>query len=142
MATPRTRHARNLRQSSGVAENRIWSLLRAGRIDGHKVRRQHPISRYVADFACDHLRLVVEIDGVAMQFFHELTLPENQLVAMARIPYSGASTNLDKMLPADKASLFPTTAGNAELQFVNDLEQWKQIAPKVEKRWQQFKLGM
>ncbi|MEN5168114.1 endonuclease domain-containing protein [Brevundimonas pondensis] len=38
-------------------------MLRSGRIDGHKFRRQHPISRYVADFACDHLRLVVEIDG-------------------------------------------------------------------------------
>ncbi|MFT4193217.1 ABC transporter substrate-binding protein [Ottowia sp.] len=83
-----------------------------------------------------------EQKAVAMQFFHELTLPENQLVAMARIPYSGASTNLDKMLTADKAPLYPTTSGNAKLQFVNDLAQWKLIAPKVEKRWQQFKLGM
>lgn len=63
MATPRTRHARNLRQSSGVAENRIWSLLRAGRIDGHKFRRQHPIGPYCVDFACDRLKLVIEIDG-------------------------------------------------------------------------------
>lgn len=83
-----------------------------------------------------------EQKAAAMQFFHELTLPENQVVAMARIPYSGASANLDKMLPADKAALYPTTAGNAKLQFMNDIEGWKAIAPKVEKRWQQFKLGM
>jgi len=83
-----------------------------------------------------------EQKAVAMKFFHELTVPENQLVAMARIPYSGASANLDKLLPADKASLYPTTAGNAKLQFMNDIERWKAIAPQVEKRWQQFKLGM
>jgi len=38
-------------------------LLRSGQIDDHKFRRQHPIGRYVADFACDRLRLVIEIDG-------------------------------------------------------------------------------
>lgn len=83
-----------------------------------------------------------EQKAVAMKFFHELTVPENQLVAMKRIPYSGASTELDKLLPADSAALYPTTAGNAKVQFVNDLAHWKTIAPKVEKRWQQFKLGM
>ena len=59
----RTAFARTLRQKSGLAEQRVWALLRSGRIDGHKFRRQHPISRYVADFACDRLRLVIEIDG-------------------------------------------------------------------------------
>lgn len=63
MTVERTAFARTLRQKSGLAEQRVWALLRSGRIDGHKFRRQHPISRYVADFACDHLRLVVEIDG-------------------------------------------------------------------------------
>lgn len=59
----RTDRARALRQSSGLAERRIWSLLRAGRCDGHKFRRQHPIGRYYADFACEALRLVLELDG-------------------------------------------------------------------------------
>ena len=63
MGTPRIRHARNLRQSSGLAEDRVWSFLRAGRIDGCKFRRQHPIGPYCVDFACDHLKLVIEIDG-------------------------------------------------------------------------------
>lgn len=77
----------------------------------------------------------------AMQFFHELSLPENQLVAMARIPYSGVSTELNALLPAEKLALYPTTADNAKLQVMNDIAQWKLIAPQVEKRWQQFKLG-
>jgi very-short-patch-repair endonuclease len=59
----RTVFTRTLRQKSGLAEQRVWTLLRSGRIDGHKFRRQHPIDRYVADFACDRLRLVIEIDG-------------------------------------------------------------------------------
>ena len=63
MATPRTRLARSLRQSSGLAEGRVWSLLGAGRIDGHKFRRQHPIAQSCVDFACDRLKRVVEIDG-------------------------------------------------------------------------------
>ncbi|MBD7941864.1 endonuclease domain-containing protein [Brevundimonas guildfordensis] len=63
MTLKRTAFARSLRQDAGLAEQRIWALLRSGRIDGHKFRRQHPISRYIADFACDRLRLVIEIDG-------------------------------------------------------------------------------
>lgn len=63
MTVERTVFACTLRQNSGLAEQRVWALLRGGCIDGHKFRRQHPISRYVADFACDHLRLVIEIDG-------------------------------------------------------------------------------
>jgi len=59
----RTDRARALRQSSGLAETRIWALLRGGRCDGHKFRRQHPIGRYYADFACEALRLVIELDG-------------------------------------------------------------------------------
>lgn len=38
-------------------------MLRASRPDGLKFRRQHPIDRYFADFACEALRLVIELDG-------------------------------------------------------------------------------
>jgi very-short-patch-repair endonuclease len=37
--------------------------LRARRLDGLKFRRQHPIPPYVADFYCDELKLVIELDG-------------------------------------------------------------------------------
>ena len=58
--TPR---ARSLRQSGGLAEERVWSRLRGGAVDGWKIRRQHPVERFVVDFACMPLRLVIEIDG-------------------------------------------------------------------------------
>jgi adenine-specific DNA-methyltransferase len=38
-------------------------MLRLRRIDGYKFRRQVPLGRYVADFACHEARLIVEIDG-------------------------------------------------------------------------------
>lgn len=63
MTLERTIFARTLRQKSGLAEQRVWPMLRGGRIDGHKFRRQHPIGPYVTDFACDRLKLVIEIDG-------------------------------------------------------------------------------
>jgi len=58
-----TTFARSQRQGAGLAERRLWQSLRSGRIDGHNFRRQHRISRYTADFACDRLRLIIEIDG-------------------------------------------------------------------------------
>jgi very-short-patch-repair endonuclease len=59
----RIRQARALRQSAGLAEDRVWQRLRAGRVDGHKFRRQHPVGRFIADFACERLRLILELDG-------------------------------------------------------------------------------
>ncbi|MFC5372625.1 endonuclease domain-containing protein [Brevundimonas faecalis] len=63
MTSSRTDRARALRQSSRRAEEHVWELLRGGRIDGHKFRRQHPVGPYFADFACDRLRLIIEVDG-------------------------------------------------------------------------------
>jgi very-short-patch-repair endonuclease len=58
-----TSSARSLRQATGLAEARAWARLRGGGVDGWKVRRQHPVGRFVADFAITPLRLVIEIDG-------------------------------------------------------------------------------
>ena len=55
--------APDLRQSSGLAERRVWARLRGGAVEGFKVRRQHDIGRFTVDFACVPLRLVLEIDG-------------------------------------------------------------------------------
>ncbi|MDE1904232.1 MAG: endonuclease domain-containing protein [Alphaproteobacteria bacterium] len=60
MADP---HARQLRRSMTDAERRLWSILRSRRLSGYKFRRQHPIGRFVADFACIRHRLVIEADG-------------------------------------------------------------------------------
>jgi very-short-patch-repair endonuclease len=38
--------AKNLRKESTDAERLVWSRLRAGRLEGVKFRRQHPIGKY------------------------------------------------------------------------------------------------
>jgi very-short-patch-repair endonuclease len=56
-------HASQLRRSPTDAESNLWYHLRAGRIQGLKWRRQHPLPPYILDFYCAQLGLVVEIDG-------------------------------------------------------------------------------
>ncbi|MGT2482112.1 endonuclease domain-containing protein [Methylobacterium oryzae CBMB20] len=38
-------------------------MLRNRALNGWKFRRQHPIDRFVVDFACVEARLIVEVDG-------------------------------------------------------------------------------
>jgi very-short-patch-repair endonuclease len=45
------------------AERRVWQILRSDQMKGYKFRRQVPIGRYIADFVCHEVRLIVEIDG-------------------------------------------------------------------------------
>ena len=51
--------ARSLRQSETATELLLWELLRGRRLHGCKFRRQHAIGKYVVDFYCHELRLVV-----------------------------------------------------------------------------------
>ena len=55
--------AHTLRTNQTDAEQRLWKLLRAKRLEGWKFRRQFPIGRYIVDFACPAARLIVEADG-------------------------------------------------------------------------------
>lgn len=55
--------ARSLRAEQTAPEARLWRALRNRRLDGFKFRRQFPIDRYIADFACIEAKLVVELDG-------------------------------------------------------------------------------
>ncbi|MFL6624206.1 MAG: endonuclease domain-containing protein [Sulfurifustaceae bacterium] len=55
--------ARRLRAEQTDAERRLWQALRDRQLAGAKFRRQYPIGRYVADFACVDHRLIVELDG-------------------------------------------------------------------------------
>jgi very-short-patch-repair endonuclease len=63
LPTDTLHNARRLRREMTDAERRLWQHLRAGRFDGLKFRRQHPVPPYVADFCCVSVRLIVELDG-------------------------------------------------------------------------------
>ena len=55
--------ARRLRSNATEAEQRLWRALRRVPVYGSHFRRQVPIGRYVADFACLKAKLVIELDG-------------------------------------------------------------------------------
>ncbi len=55
--------ARKLRKNATPAERLLWEHLRNRKLGGLKFGRQHPFGRYVADFYCAELKLVLEIEG-------------------------------------------------------------------------------
>ncbi|MEQ1403496.1 endonuclease domain-containing protein [Neorhizobium sp. Rsf11] len=56
-------NARRLRKDSTDAEARLWRHLWRIPIEGTHFRRQVPIGRYFADFACHQIGLIIELDG-------------------------------------------------------------------------------
>jgi very-short-patch-repair endonuclease len=63
MAKGLTHLAKGLRKRSTDVEQLLWGRLRAGRFEGLKFRRQHPIGQYIADFVCLERNLIIELDG-------------------------------------------------------------------------------
>ena len=58
---------RNLRKSQTIPEQLLWAGLRR-KITGYKFYRQFSIGDFIVDFCCQHLKLVVEIDGGYHEF--------------------------------------------------------------------------
>ena len=63
LPTSTLENSRRLRKEMTDAEHKLWRFLRAGRLEGLKFRRQHPIPPYIADFCCIEEKLIVELDG-------------------------------------------------------------------------------
>ena len=61
---PKTQHfARALRNDPTDCERKLWQFLRLRQLGGFRFRRQVPIGRYIADFACVEAKLIIELDG-------------------------------------------------------------------------------
>ena len=95
--------ARRLRAKSTDAESKLWYRLRAGRLNGLKFRRQHPLPPYVVDFCCEAARLVVEADGSQ----HDETIDAVRDAALQRQGYrvlrfwdNEVLTNIEEVLQA------------------------------------------
>jgi len=55
--------SRNLRNNSTLAESVLWKYLQNKNAFGFRFRRQKIIGKYIVDFYCPRLKLVIEIDG-------------------------------------------------------------------------------
>lgn len=54
--------AERLRRDMTETEKLIWEKVSKNQL-GVRIRRQHPIWKFIADFYCHELKLVIEIDG-------------------------------------------------------------------------------
>ena len=57
--------ANKLRKEMTKAEACLWKyILKAGQLKGYQFRRQRSILKYIADFMCVELMLIIEVDGI------------------------------------------------------------------------------
>ncbi len=62
------RLAKQFRRTMTRAETLLWRYLKAHHLESLGFRRQVPMGRFIADFACHAVRLVVEVDGESHDF--------------------------------------------------------------------------
>ena len=57
--------ARKLRKNSTLSEFTLWNhLLKGRKLNGYQFFRQRPIDKYIVDFYCKDLKLIIELDGI------------------------------------------------------------------------------
>lgn len=67
--------ARQLRNNTTYSEKLLWKYLRNKQLYGYDFDRQKPIDKYIVDFFCNELMLVIEIGGIT----HENKLEEDNI---------------------------------------------------------------
>ncbi|WP_277881758.1 DUF559 domain-containing protein [Dolichospermum sp. FACHB-1091] len=55
--------ARQMRTEATLAEKQLWQRLKNKQLLGFKFRRQQVIDRFIVDFYCHEVKLVIEVDG-------------------------------------------------------------------------------
>ena len=61
--------AKELRMNMTKAEACIWKyVLKSGKLNGYKFRRQRPVLNYIADFMCFDLMLITEVNGLTHSY--------------------------------------------------------------------------
>ena len=91
METPQNNHynknlrhfASSNRKEMTKAEACIWKYVLSKRqMLGYQFRRQRPVLNYIADFMCQELKLIIEVDGLTHQWEE---VYENDIVRQQRL---------------------------------------------------------
>ncbi|SDG96591.1 Very-short-patch-repair endonuclease [Dyadobacter soli] len=105
--------AQDLRKRETEAEKVLWEKLSNKQL-GVKFRRQHPLYRFVVDFYCHELRLVVEVDGSVHDSSEQTEYDEfrtmliNQLdIKVIRFRNDEVFNELDKVLEIIRQHILP-----------------------------------
>ena len=56
-----------LRNNTTKSERLLWNKIKNNKL-GYKFRRQHSIEKYIVDFYCPELRLIIELDGESHKY--------------------------------------------------------------------------
>ncbi len=73
-----------MRREATEAEKIVWKYL-SRRQTGYYFRRQYPIGKHIADFACAKRRLIIELDGG--QHASRQTYDEERTATLSRAGY-------------------------------------------------------
>ncbi len=65
------KRAKDLRKRLTPSEKILWESLKEKMFHGYKFRRQHPIKKFIVDFYCHELKLVIELDGGIHDSIHQ-----------------------------------------------------------------------
>jgi len=80
------------------------------------------------------------VKEAAFLYLHEASDPKTQACVAQKISYTGASTELDPLLPQDRLGEFPTYKDNRDVQFSTDGKWWFDNSEEVQRRWEEFRL--
>ena len=110
--------SRKLRLEMTEEEKILWARINNKQLDGLRFRNQHPIGRYVADFYCHEIQLVIEIDGGVHDERKEYdTNRDGWLKAggytVLRFRNEEMYNNLDQILITIRAKAFEIRQGNS-----------------------------
>ncbi|HNX96261.1 MAG TPA: endonuclease domain-containing protein [Candidatus Aminicenantes bacterium] len=91
--------AERMRAEPTTAERTLWHELRGKKL-GVKFRRQHVIDRFIVDFYCVELGLVVEVDGdVHARQFHRDQERSRLLEALGCVVIRFGNSEVEQSLP-------------------------------------------
>ena len=74
--------ADQLKRDMTKAEACLWKYILKGSKTRYKFRRQRSIEKYIVDFVCLELNLIIEVDG---ESHNHITIAENDIVRQNRL---------------------------------------------------------
>ncbi len=104
-------YAEILRKNMTDAEKIVWERLCKNQL-GIRIRRQHPIYKYIAYYYCHELKLVIEIDGGIhlskenreYDISRDITLNEFE-IDIIRFPHAQVINNIDEIIEEIKTKI-------------------------------------
>jgi very-short-patch-repair endonuclease len=79
--------AKKLRSEMTKAEASLWKYVLSKRqVHGQQFRRQRPIDKYIVDFVCLPLKLIVEVDGLTHTYEE---VAENDKIRQTKLEFLG-----------------------------------------------------